>query len=106
MLKLLKSSRRRYGNHDLLNYENKGQFGEYSIDHVVSTNLDGYFSHSWNIYVPSGNKTSEIDLIMVPRKDLCIRKQKLQRLDLAVRPLQNDAIVGLTVKRISFTIQL
>ncbi len=61
----------------LLNYENKGQFGEYSIDFALTNhNLDGDFSVLRNVYVPCGNKTSEIDLIMVHEKGIYVFESK------------------------------
>lgn len=61
----------------LLNFENKGQFGEYYIDFALTNhNLDGKFSVFRNVYVPCGNKTSEVDLIMVHEKGIFVFESK------------------------------
>lgn len=61
----------------LKNYENSGQFGEYSIDFALTNNnLDGDFVVLRNVYVPTGGKTTEIDLLMIHEKGIFVFESK------------------------------
>ena len=68
----------------ILNYENLGQFGEFSTEYALTNdNLDGELVVLKNIYVPYRDKTSEIDLLMIHEKGIFVfESKKLQRLDL------------------------
>ena len=53
----------------ILNYENCGQFGEFSTEYALTNNnLEGQLVVLKNIYVPYQGKTSEIDLLMIHEK--------------------------------------
>ncbi len=59
-----------------LNYENKGQFGEYLTEYILSK-VDGYNHILQNLYIPIGNgKTTEIDLIMIHKKGIFVFESK------------------------------
>ncbi|MCM1536963.1 MAG: NERD domain-containing protein [bacterium] len=61
----------------LLNYENTGQFGEFSTEFALTNNnLDGDFVVLKNIYVPSKGKTTEIDLLMIHEKGIFVFESK------------------------------
>ena len=61
----------------LLNYENTGQFGEFSTEFALTNNnLDGDFSVLKNIYVPMQGKTTEIDLLMIHEKGIFVFESK------------------------------
>lgn len=61
----------------LLNYENKGQFGEFSTEYALTNNnLDGEFVILKNIYVPFHNKTTEIDLLMIHERGIFVFESK------------------------------
>ena len=55
----------------LLNYENVGQFGEFSTEFALTNhNLDGDLVVLKNLYVPSRGRTTEIDLLMLHEKGI------------------------------------
>ncbi len=61
----------------ILNYENVGQFGEFLIEFALTNNnLSGDFVVFKNIYIPAGNKTSEIDLLMLHEKGIFVFESK------------------------------
>ena len=62
----------------LLNYENAGQFGEFSTEYALTNhNLPGKLVVLKNIYVPYQGRTSEIDLLMITRKVSSYSKVKI-----------------------------
>lgn len=49
----------------MMNYENKGQFGEYLTEYAANK-IDGYYNILQNLYLPTYNgKTTEIDLVLI-----------------------------------------
>ena len=61
----------------LLNYENPGQFGEFSMEYALTNdNLDGELVVLKNIYVPTNGRTSEIDLLMIHEKGIFVFESK------------------------------
>ena len=61
----------------ILNYENLGQFGEFSTEYALTNdNLDGELVVLKNIYVPYRDKTSEIDLLMIHEKGVFVFESK------------------------------
>lgn len=61
----------------LLNYENAGQFGEFSTEFALTNhNLSGDFVVLKNIYLPWKGKTTEIDLLMIHEKGLFVFESK------------------------------
>lgn len=61
----------------LLNYENAGQFGEYSTEYALTNdNLDGELVVLKNVYVPTEDKTTEIDLLMIHEKGIFVFESK------------------------------
>ena len=61
----------------ILNYENLGQFGEFSTEYaLINNNLDGELVVLKNIYVPYRDKTSEIDLLMIHEKGIFVFESK------------------------------
>lgn len=61
----------------ILNYENLGQFGEFSTEFALTNdNLDGELVVLKNIYVPYRDKTSEIDLLMIHEKGIFVFESK------------------------------
>lgn len=61
----------------LLNYENAGQFGEYSTEFALTNhNLKGHFAVLKNVYVPMKGKTTEIDLLMIHEKGIFVFESK------------------------------
>lgn len=61
----------------ILNYENVGQFGEFSTEFALTNgNLDGGLVVLKNIYVPYRGKTSEIDLLMIHEKGIFVFESK------------------------------
>ncbi len=61
----------------LLNYENIGQFGEFSTEFALTNhNLDGHFIVLKNVYVPIKGKTTEIDLLMIHEKGIFVFESK------------------------------
>ena len=61
----------------LLNYENAGQFGEFSIDFALTNhNLNGDFVVLKNVYLPWKGKTTEIDLLMIHEKGIFVFESK------------------------------
>ncbi len=61
----------------LLNYENAGQFGEFSIEYALTNgNLNGNFAVIKNLYVPIKGKTTEIDLLMIHEKGIFVFESK------------------------------
>ena len=61
----------------MLNYENLGQFGEYTTEYALTNNnLEGDFVVLKNLYIPYQNKTSEIDLLMIHEKGIYVFESK------------------------------
>ena len=61
----------------LMNYENVGQFGEFSTEFALTNdNLDGELVVLKNIYVPTRGKTTEIDLLMIHEKGIFVFESK------------------------------
>ena len=61
----------------ILNYENLGQFGEFSTEYALTNdNLEGKLIVLKNIYVPYQDKTSEIDLLMIHEKGIFVFESK------------------------------
>lgn len=61
----------------ILNYENVGQFGEFSTEYALTNNnLEGELVVLKNIYVPYRDKTSEIDLLMIHEKGIFVFESK------------------------------
>ena len=61
----------------ILNYENLGQFGEFSTEYALTNdNLDCELVVLKNIYVPYRDKTSEIDLLMIHEKGIFVFESK------------------------------
>ena len=61
----------------VLNYENKGQFGEYVTEFALTNdNLVGELVVLKNIYVPAQGKTTEIDLLMIHEKGIFVFESK------------------------------
>lgn len=61
----------------ILNYENLGQFGEFSTEYALTNNnLEGELIVLKNIYVPYRGKTSEIDLLMIHEKGIFVFESK------------------------------
>ena len=61
----------------LLNYEDVGQFGEFSTEFALANhNLSGYFVILKNLYLPWKGKTTEIDLLMIHEKGLFVFESK------------------------------
>ncbi len=61
----------------ILNYENVGQFGEFSTEYALTNNnLEGKLVVLKNIYVPYRDKTSEIDLLMIHEKGIFVFESK------------------------------
>ena len=61
----------------VINYENKGQFGEYLTDYALSNdNIDGMFVLLKNVYVPRQNTSAEIDLLMIHEKGIFVFESK------------------------------
>ena len=60
----------------LLNYEDKGQFGEYLTDYILSK-VKSYNRVLNNLYIPIGyGKTTEIDLVMIHKKGIFVIESK------------------------------
>lgn len=60
----------------VLNYENKGQFGEYLTEYILSK-VKGYNHILQNLYIPiSNNRTTEIDLVMIHKKGIFVFESK------------------------------
>lgn len=61
----------------LMNYENAGQFGEFSTEFALTNdNLDGELVVLKNIYVPMQGKTTEIDVVMIHEKGIFVFESK------------------------------
>ncbi|MDO4373056.1 MAG: NERD domain-containing protein [Clostridia bacterium] len=61
----------------LLNYENKGQFGEFATEYALTNNnLQGELIVLKNIYLPTEGKTTEIDLLMIHEKGVFVFESK------------------------------
>lgn len=61
----------------ILNYENRGQFGEFSTEYALTNNnLEGELIVLKNIYVTYQGKTSEIDLLMIHEKGIFVFESK------------------------------
>lgn len=61
----------------LLNYENAGQFGEFSTEFALTNdNLEGEFVVLKNVYLPMQGKTTEIDLLMIHEKGIFVFESK------------------------------
>lgn len=59
-----------------LNYQNKGQFGEYLTEYILSK-VKAYKHVMQNLYLPIGNnRTTEIDLIMIHKKGIFVFESK------------------------------
>lgn len=61
-----------------LNYQNKGQFGEYLTEYALTNNnIFGYGKVLCNLYIPMAyGKTTEIDVIMVHEKGIFVFESK------------------------------
>lgn len=60
-----------------LNYENVGQFGEFTTEFALTNNnLDGELVVLKNIYIPVEGKTTEIDLLMIHEKGIFVFESK------------------------------
>ena len=61
----------------LLNYENAGQFGEFSTEYALTNHhLPGELVVLKNVYVPYQGRTSEIDLLMIHEKGIFVFESK------------------------------
>lgn len=61
----------------LLNYRNKGQFGEYLLEYAVtSRSVPGELYTFRNLYVPYQGKYAEIDLVMLHERGLFVFENK------------------------------
>ena len=63
----------------LLNYQNKGQFGEYLLEYAVSSrSISGNCFVFRNLYIPHGteNRYSEIDLLLVHERGIFVFESK------------------------------
>lgn len=61
----------------MLNYENAGQFGEFATEFALANNnLPGELVIFKNVYVPTKEKTSEIDLLMIHEKGIFVFESK------------------------------
>lgn len=61
----------------LLNYENIGQFGEFSTEFALTNNnLEGELIVLKNIYIPVQGKTTEIDVLMIHEKGIFVFESK------------------------------
>ncbi|WP_418971929.1 NERD domain-containing protein [Allofournierella sp.] len=61
----------------LMNYENAGQFGEFSTEFALTNdNLDGELVVLKNIYIPIQGKTTEIDVVMIHEKGIFVFESK------------------------------
>lgn len=61
----------------LLNYENAGQFGEFSTEFALTNhNLSGDFVVLKNLYLPWKGKTTQIDLLMIHEKGIFVFESK------------------------------
>lgn len=61
----------------ILNYENAGQFGEFATEFALTNNnLPGELVVLKNVYVPTKEKTSEIDLLMIHEKGIFVFESK------------------------------
>lgn len=60
-----------------LNYDNAGQFGEFSTEFALTNNnLSGDFVVLKNVYLPMKGKTTEIDLLMIHEKGIFVFESK------------------------------
>ena len=61
----------------LLNYQNKGQFGEYLLEYAVTNhNIPGNLYVFHNLYIPWQGRYSEIDLLMLHEKGIFVFESK------------------------------
>ena len=61
----------------LMNYENVGQFGEYSTEYALTNNnLEGELVVLKNLYIPAKGKTTEVDLLMIHEKGIFVFESK------------------------------
>lgn len=61
----------------LLNFKNKGQFGEYATEFALTNdNIEGYSKTLHNIYLNNNGKTTEIDVILIHVKGLFVFESK------------------------------
>lgn len=61
----------------LMNYENAGQFGEFSTEFALTNNnLDGELVVLKNVYIPTQGKTTEIDVVMIHEKGIFVFESK------------------------------
>lgn len=72
----LQESREKRDREPLNREEKKGQRGEDLIADILDTNISGEFQLFRNVYVPNGDKTSEIDLLMVHEKGIVVFESK------------------------------
>lgn len=61
----------------ILNYENRGQFGEFATEFALTNhNLEGELVVLKNVYVPYRGKTAEIDLLMIHETGIFVFESK------------------------------
>ncbi len=61
----------------VLNYKDKGQFGEYLTDYALNhAGVAGYLKTVKNVYVPYRGATTEIDVMMVHEKGIFVFESK------------------------------
>lgn len=61
----------------LLHYRNVGQYGEYLTEYALThDNIAGDLVVLKNVYVPTGNKTTEIDMLMIHEKGIFVIESK------------------------------
>lgn len=61
----------------LLNYQNAGQFGEFATEFALKNdNLEGELVVLKNVYVPTKERTTEIDLLMIHEKGIFVFESK------------------------------
>ncbi|MBQ7780715.1 MAG: NERD domain-containing protein [Lachnospiraceae bacterium] len=61
----------------LMNYENKGQFGEFATEFALTNdNLEGELVVLKNVYVPMQGKFTEVDLLMIHEKGIFVFESK------------------------------
>ncbi len=61
----------------LLNYENKGQYGEFLIEYALGkNNISGYRKILRNVYIPYKEHTAEIDVLMIHEKGIFVFESK------------------------------
>lgn len=61
----------------LLHYRNVGQYGEYLTEYALThDNIAGDLVVLKNVYVPTSNKTTEIDMLMIHEKGIFVIESK------------------------------